>query len=413
MSAASALVPRFSSTVLVLARTPASAFAPSLSSNLFRILFIQRARSSGFMAGAHVFPGGVLDAEDGSTEWKPPIVAPITDATPFPLRTDKADSLALRICALRELFEETGLMLARPAATAESAVAAQSASAASAPTAAATAAYFTPHSFSSPEAQRAAQQRSSGKHAAPSSSPSSANNGSSSSSNSSSGDPGPGGFHAVLRSAALQLDVGNLVPWSRWITPTFEKRRYDTLFYLAALPSAAQLQLQGDPREVVPGPDSIRWLSPVEALHLAEKKQIILPPPTTYILRELEQYHTMEQVIRQAGKREITPMLPRLLPQEAIPSPRSSEEQTSHEQSATVLHIALPGDPCYPDDDSGSLSSAALSAARLPLLEQQYRWHRILRSTDPKLTTTRIFRPAHLQFQLAEEKERSHVQSKL
>lgn len=130
-------VPRLSSTVLVLALAPASDFAPALASNLYKVLFIQRSRSSGFMAGAHVFPGGLLDSADAATSWQRQCKADGGVA----VRVDKGDSLPLRVCALRELFEETGLLLARPAA------------AASTPDICSH-----PHTFASVDAQRAGQK---------------------------------------------------------------------------------------------------------------------------------------------------------------------------------------------------------------------------------------------------------------
>ena len=192
----------------MLARAPASAF--SVAGNLYKVLFIQRARSSGFMANAHVFPGGLLDPADEAPVWSDAsagISAPVAAAPApgsFPIRSDKRDSIALRVGALRELFEETGLLLARPASAA-----------AGAPTATTPGSpYFShAHSFPSPESQRAAQQASSA--------------------NASS-------LAQLLEQQRLRLEAQKLAPWSRWITPVFEKRRYDTLFYLAAVRTLAQ-----------------------------------------------------------------------------------------------------------------------------------------------------------------------------
>lgn len=98
----------------------------------FRLLLMQRASNQGFMPGAHVFPGGVLDAADSSTDWlqlfsphhRPPRFglgpAPPPRAA-FPVlgvaRNDAAalpDDVAFRICAIREAFEEAGVLLLRP-----------------------------------------------------------------------------------------------------------------------------------------------------------------------------------------------------------------------------------------------------------------------------------------------------------
>lgn len=98
----------------------------------FRLLLLQRAQNQRFLPGAHVFPGGVLDAADRSLDWvsvfaprytpprfglgpEPPRQAPFPglfhgDADPAAL----PDDVALRICAIREAFEESGVLLLRP-----------------------------------------------------------------------------------------------------------------------------------------------------------------------------------------------------------------------------------------------------------------------------------------------------------
>lgn len=98
----------------------------------FRLLLLQRAQNQRFMPGAHVFPGGVLDAADRSPDWvslfaprhtpprfglgpEPPRQAPFPglfhgDPDPAAL----PDDVALRICAIRETFEEAGVLLLRP-----------------------------------------------------------------------------------------------------------------------------------------------------------------------------------------------------------------------------------------------------------------------------------------------------------
>jgi 8-oxo-dGTP pyrophosphatase MutT (NUDIX family) len=381
----SAVVPRLSSTILVLARAPAAAAAasPSTSQNLFKILFVQRSRSSGFMASAHVFPGGVLDKADENTDaWttgvpraaaaaalsSSPSYPSLNPAGRFPLRQDKGDLMALRICAVRVLFEETGLLLARPASTAASA----------SPAVAEDVLLSSAHSFPSLEAQQASQKASSSN---------------------------AGSLASMLARERLQLEPLKLVPWSRWITPVFEKRRYDTMFYLAAL-SAPYASLSADPREV----SSMLWLSPREALDMASRRAIVLPPPTTYILREIEHARTVEEVMQHAPRRNITPLLPRLLPQEALPHTIADAESSAQAvpanraaaaAAAAVLHMSLPGDVCYPGED-GLLPAACQVLSSRPLTEQQQLWHRMLRSTDPKETETAIFRPQEMHLPLAD-----------
>lgn len=114
--------------------------APSLSpppAEGFRLLLLQRSKSQGFLPGAHVFPGGILDAADYSADWlslfAPHHQPPRFSLNPSPPRrstfpvlpaegthaVDQAlpDDVALRICAIRETFEEAGVLLLRPRAS--------------------------------------------------------------------------------------------------------------------------------------------------------------------------------------------------------------------------------------------------------------------------------------------------------
>lgn len=82
---------------------------------------------------------------------------------------------------------------------------------------------------------------------------------------------------AVLRARGLALGSGMLVPLAHWVTPIAEKRRYDTRFLLAALPSGCATW------DVVGEADLQVWLRPADAL--AQRLPLMLP--TLAILREL------------------------------------------------------------------------------------------------------------------------------
>lgn len=79
-------------------------------------------------------------------------------------------------------------------------------------------------------------------------------------------------------------------------------------------------------------------------------------------------------------------LLPRRLPAEAVPAAAAVGAD-----GAPLVHMALPGDPCYPLDDVGSLPEEACSPAAQA---QSGAWHRMVRSPDG---LTAIFRPAHMQ----------------
>lgn len=108
----------------------------------YDVLMLKRSGKSGFMPNAHVFPGGLVDASDFSSDWLD-VFRQFVDSPNFGLRrvkqraetrppmfaTDRLKlgspvpgEVAFRICALRETFEESGVLLAVPAGSASSVV---------------------------------------------------------------------------------------------------------------------------------------------------------------------------------------------------------------------------------------------------------------------------------------------------
>lgn len=108
----------------------------------YDVLMLKRSGKSGFMPNAYVFPGGLVDASDFSSEWLD-IFKQFIDSPNFGLRSVKQrpearppmfatdrlklgspvpGDVAFRICALRETFEESGVLLAVPAGNALSEV---------------------------------------------------------------------------------------------------------------------------------------------------------------------------------------------------------------------------------------------------------------------------------------------------
>ncbi len=89
-------------------------------------------------------------------------------------------------------------------------------------------------------------------------------------------------FRDFLDRRGLVLRTDLLDAWARWITPEFEPRRYDTYFFLARLP-AAQLtrDVGGEAEHVLWGPPAV----------LAELPML---PPTLAVLRALSRYPTLD-----------------------------------------------------------------------------------------------------------------------
>jgi 8-oxo-dGTP pyrophosphatase MutT (NUDIX family) len=214
------------------------------------VYMLRRQASMAFAPGAFVFPGGSVDARDteeqvawagpGDAEW-----GRIFDAPP-------ADARALVCAAVRETFEESGVLLAGESA--DSVVA-----------------DTTSEAF---EADR---------HALLDKSVSLAE---------------------LLGRRNLVLRADLLRPWSRWITPVVEPRRFDTRFFAAALPAGQRT------RDVGGEASEVAWVTPAKALQDWERGEIRLFPPTAVTLSELAACGDVETAL--AGPRQVAPIIPEI-----------------------------------------------------------------------------------------------------
>jgi 8-oxo-dGTP pyrophosphatase MutT (NUDIX family) len=185
-----------------------------LPDDAFEVFLVKRHGRSGFMAGAHVFPGGKLDPEDEDN-----------DADAGDVGTGER---GFRCCAIRETFEETGVLFARP----ESGL---------------------------PLSTQSAIQAVSARVA------------------------GGASFFDALAGAGLVVDVDALLPVAWWITPEVEPRRFDTRFYFAVVPPLQRHSAVADGVEVEDGV----WLTPQRALEAVSAQQMRVAPPTLVLLEEL------------------------------------------------------------------------------------------------------------------------------
>jgi len=101
----------------------------------------------------------------------------------------------------------------------------------------------------------------------------------------------------VLNRRDLVAQPDLLRPWSRWITPAFEPRRYDTHFFVALAPEGQQA------RDVGGESDEATWVTPHAALANAERGDWSLMPPTETTLRELMRFRTAAEVFAAAQGR--------------------------------------------------------------------------------------------------------------
>lgn len=111
-------------------------------------------------------------------------------------------------------------------------------------------------------------------------------------------------FGELLRTHGLAVDAEALHPWSRWITPPGERRRYDTHFFVGALPEGAQAQ------DVTTESSSAGWVPVHEALEQARRGERMLLPPTVMTLVSLAGFASVADAVATAAGRSLDPIQP-------------------------------------------------------------------------------------------------------
>lgn len=104
----------------------------------------------------------------------------------------------------------------------------------------------------------------------------------------------------------LRLDPLGLTYFSHWITPSFEPRRFDTRFFVAAAPQGQEAR--ADEKEIT----DLRWLEPTQALLAHDAGEIFLPPPTQVSLRELAPLADWGALRSYLASRPVSPILPKV-----------------------------------------------------------------------------------------------------
>ena len=113
-------------------------------------------------------------------------------------------------------------------------------------------------------------------------------------------------FGTLLAAHGLTVDGAALRPWARWVTPEGEVRRYDTRFFVGALPAGAEAL------DVTTEASDAAWLPIDVALAQAERGERRLLPPTLVTLLGVQACGTVAGVLAAADERVIEPVRPAL-----------------------------------------------------------------------------------------------------
>ncbi|XP_072278523.1 acyl-coenzyme A diphosphatase NUDT19 [Pyxicephalus adspersus] len=275
----------------------------------YEVLLLKRSQKSGFMPNAFVFPGGAVDASDFSNDWikvferhtnKPNfglgvVRQPSSTRSPmFVTDRRKFGSLipgdvAFRICAIRETFEESGILLVVPdsdeADTNQNLINAYE-----------------------QDGEEMAKWR-----------VEVYNN--------------PQNFIHMCKELRCVPNIWALYEWGNWLTPKFSKspqgRRFDTAFYIACLQKKPVTV--DDQKEMV----SFNWWTPQEAIDEYKTQATWIPPPQFYDLSRLCNFTGIHDLHRFSHNRGLEGC------ERWMPVVVQAEDGAVH---------TLPGDELYPED---------------------------------------------------------------
>ena len=112
---------------------------------------------------------------------------------------------------------------------------------------------------------------------------------------------------AFLEKRSLVLRTDLLGAWSGWLTPAFEPRRYRTWFFVARLPEGQVA------RDVSSESSSVMWAGALDAVSHVEQEEILMLPPTWLTCLEVGQYADPDAVLAEAGGRTVDMFMPEVV----------------------------------------------------------------------------------------------------
>jgi len=108
----------------------------------------------------------------------------------------------------------------------------------------------------------------------------------------------------LAEETGVVADPAELAPWARWITPTFEERRFDTWFFLLPLPAGLS------PEDVSGETEGVAWVRPADELARADAGESVVMPPTRAMLTELADFGTVADAVTATTDRHIVTVQP-------------------------------------------------------------------------------------------------------
>jgi 8-oxo-dGTP pyrophosphatase MutT (NUDIX family) len=224
----------------------------------FQVYLLKRSGQSGFFPGTYVFPGGTVASEDRDVDlWLrhsdldlPGVEKGLGGILPA------TEMLAYGVAAIRETFEEGGVLLASRSQETDSGLQAIG---------------------ETRKVKRLSK----------------------------------GWFREWAVSGGWHLQLSRLAPWAHWITPEAFKPRFDTRFFLAFVP--AHQECSPDKEETTHG----IWVTPEQGLEANLRGETPLSPPTLVTLHELLQHNMLNELRKEVSRRGWgEPRLPRVIPVE-------------------------------------------------------------------------------------------------
>lgn len=259
------------------------------------VFMVRRNLKSDFVGGAYVFPGGAVDDADRADDLEP-VCTGLSDAAASEQLGIDHGGLAFWVAAIRESFEEAGILLAhdRDGKIVR---------------------------FDDPDVdERFIEHRRAI-------------------------DSGERRLVEVCEDEGLELAVGGIHYFSHWITPIGAPRRYDTRFFVARAPEA-QEPLHDD-HEVI----ASLWLRPAEALEREREGELTMIFPTIRNLEAIGRFATSDEVLAAASAvKHIPALLPRVVDdggglRVVLPGDPGYDDLPTADLSGGIPLPGLPGGP--------------------------------------------------------------------